>query len=107
MGSISQTISTEMMGYRISKAALNEAWKCVSIEMEKAGVIAMVIHPGWLARGCEHRLDRKCLFAEYRLVRLRHLHARRGYRQGADQGWRRYLVRAGRRLREASSLRAT
>jgi NAD(P)-dependent dehydrogenase (short-subunit alcohol dehydrogenase family) len=49
MGSISQTISTEMMGYRISKAALNEAWKCVSIEMEKAGVIAMVIHPGWVA----------------------------------------------------------
>jgi NAD(P)-dependent dehydrogenase (short-subunit alcohol dehydrogenase family) len=37
-----------MMGYRISKAALNEAWKCVSIEMVKVGVIAMVIHPGWV-----------------------------------------------------------
>jgi len=48
MGSISETRSTEMMGYRISKAALNEAWKCVSIEMAKVGVIAMVVHPGWV-----------------------------------------------------------
>lgn len=49
MGSIEQTTSTEMMAYRISKAALNEAWKCVSIEMKGKGVTAMVIHPGWVA----------------------------------------------------------
>ena len=49
MGSIEQTNSTEMMAYRISKAALNEAWKCVSIEMRDKGVTAMVIHPGWVA----------------------------------------------------------
>ncbi|MDL2403646.1 SDR family oxidoreductase [Rhizobium mayense] len=49
MGSIEQTSSSFMMAYRISKAALNEAWKCVAVEMREADVTAMVIHPGWVA----------------------------------------------------------
>jgi NAD(P)-dependent dehydrogenase (short-subunit alcohol dehydrogenase family) len=49
MGSIQQTISTEMMLYRISKAALNEAWKCLSIDLKPRNVMVMVIHPGWVA----------------------------------------------------------
>lgn len=49
MASIAQTTSSEMMAYRISKAALNEAWKCVSVELKRKGITAMVIHPGWVA----------------------------------------------------------
>lgn len=49
MGSIERTEATDMMVYRISKAALNEAWKCVSIDLRHKGVTAMVIHPGWVS----------------------------------------------------------
>ncbi len=49
MGSIQNTTSTEMMIYRISKAGLNEAWRCVAIELQPKGITATVIHPGWVA----------------------------------------------------------
>jgi len=49
LGSIEQTSSTDMMAYRISKAALNAAWKCVSVALKDQNVTTMVIHPGWVA----------------------------------------------------------
>lgn len=35
-------------GYRCSKSALNQAMKCMAIDLEDSGILVMCIHPGWV-----------------------------------------------------------
>lgn len=48
MGSISDNTSGGAYGYRMSKAALNMANRSMSIDYAAAGLIAVVMHPGWV-----------------------------------------------------------
>jgi NAD(P)-dependent dehydrogenase (short-subunit alcohol dehydrogenase family) len=48
-GSISDNSTGGHYAYRCSKAALNMAVKSISIEVEKFGIIALVLHPGSVA----------------------------------------------------------
>jgi NAD(P)-dependent dehydrogenase (short-subunit alcohol dehydrogenase family) len=48
MGSIADNSSGGYMAYRSTKAGLNAAWKSLSIEAARDGVIAAVLHPGWV-----------------------------------------------------------
>ncbi len=48
MGSIDDNKSGGHIPYRTSKAALNMAFKSLSIDHAKQGIIAAVIHPGWV-----------------------------------------------------------
>jgi short-subunit dehydrogenase len=48
MGSIADNNSGGSYLYRSSKAALNAAVKSVSIDMKEQGLIAVVLHPGWV-----------------------------------------------------------
>jgi NAD(P)-dependent dehydrogenase (short-subunit alcohol dehydrogenase family) len=48
MGSIADNSSGGFIAYRSSKAALNMAWRSLSIEARGRGVTAAVLHPGWV-----------------------------------------------------------
>jgi NAD(P)-dependent dehydrogenase (short-subunit alcohol dehydrogenase family) len=48
MGSIDDNSSGGHIPYRTSKAALNMAWKSLSLDFAKHGIIATVLHPGWV-----------------------------------------------------------
>ena len=48
MGSIADNDSGGYVAYRASKAALNAAWKSLAIEAAGRGVVAAVLHPGWV-----------------------------------------------------------
>ena len=48
MGSITETSSTGYIPYRTSKAALNMAWRALSVELRPAGLITAVLDPGWV-----------------------------------------------------------
>ena len=48
MGSIDDNGSGGYIAYRSSKAALNAAWKSLAIDSARDGVIAAVLHPGWV-----------------------------------------------------------
>ena len=49
MGSIADNGSGGFLAYRSSKAGLNAAWKSISLELKPQGVVAVVMHPGWVA----------------------------------------------------------
>lgn len=49
MGSIADNGSGGMIAYRASKAGLNAAWKSVALALRPRGVIAVVMHPGWVS----------------------------------------------------------
>jgi NAD(P)-dependent dehydrogenase (short-subunit alcohol dehydrogenase family) len=48
MGSIADNSSGGSWGYRMSKAALNMASRNMAHELAADGIIAVVIHPGWV-----------------------------------------------------------
>jgi len=48
MGSIADNGSGGYIAYRSSKAALNAAWKSLAIELKPAGIVAAMLHPGWV-----------------------------------------------------------
>jgi NAD(P)-dependent dehydrogenase (short-subunit alcohol dehydrogenase family) len=48
MGSIADNGSGGYIAYRSSKAALNAAWRSLSIDVRPQGVSAAVLHPGWV-----------------------------------------------------------
>ena len=48
MGSIADNSSGGFIAYRSSKAALNAAWRNLAIEARNRGVIAAMLHPGWV-----------------------------------------------------------
>lgn len=48
MASIEDNASGGFIAYRSSKAALNAAWRNLAIEARNRGVIAAMLHPGWV-----------------------------------------------------------
>lgn len=48
MGSITDNTSGGSWGYRLSKAALNMASRNMAHELTPDGIVAVVIHPGWV-----------------------------------------------------------
>jgi NAD(P)-dependent dehydrogenase (short-subunit alcohol dehydrogenase family) len=48
MGSIADNNSGGYIAYRSSKAALNAAWRSLSIDVARQGITAAVLHPGWV-----------------------------------------------------------
>lgn len=48
MGSIEDNTSGGFIAYRSSKAALNAAWRSLAIDNRLKGVIAVMLHPGWV-----------------------------------------------------------
>lgn len=48
MGSIADNSSGGAYAYRSSKAALNAAWRSLSLDWEGDGIAAAVLHPGWV-----------------------------------------------------------
>jgi NAD(P)-dependent dehydrogenase (short-subunit alcohol dehydrogenase family) len=48
LGSIQLNDGGGMYGYRASKAALNAAWKSLSLDLKARNVICAVFHPGWV-----------------------------------------------------------
>ena len=48
MGSIADNSSGGFIAYRSSKAALNAAWRSLAIDIRSRGVVAAVLHPGWV-----------------------------------------------------------
>jgi NAD(P)-dependent dehydrogenase (short-subunit alcohol dehydrogenase family) len=48
MGSIADNSSGGSIAYRSSKAALNAAWHSLAIELAPDGIVAAVLHPGWV-----------------------------------------------------------
>jgi NAD(P)-dependent dehydrogenase (short-subunit alcohol dehydrogenase family) len=48
MGSIGETSSTGYVPYRTSKAALNMAWRALSVEFRPRGLIFATFDPGWV-----------------------------------------------------------
>ena len=48
MGSIGDNSSGGSYIYRSSKAALNAAWVSLAHDLKKEGVIASILHPGWV-----------------------------------------------------------
>jgi NAD(P)-dependent dehydrogenase (short-subunit alcohol dehydrogenase family) len=49
LGSIGCNDSGGLYVYRSAKAALNAAWKSLAIDWQGAGMICVVLHPGWVA----------------------------------------------------------
>ena len=49
LGSIGSNESGGLYVYRSAKAALNAAWRSLSIDWREAGMICTVLHPGWVA----------------------------------------------------------
>jgi NAD(P)-dependent dehydrogenase (short-subunit alcohol dehydrogenase family) len=48
MGSIADNGSGGWLAYRASKAALNAAWKTLSVDWASAPVAIAMLHPGWV-----------------------------------------------------------
>ncbi|GAA0466645.1 SDR family oxidoreductase [Parasphingorhabdus litoris] len=48
VGSIAENESGEMMYYRSSKAAVNQAWKSLSNQWKDEGLTLTMMHPGWV-----------------------------------------------------------
>jgi NAD(P)-dependent dehydrogenase (short-subunit alcohol dehydrogenase family) len=48
LGSIELNDGGGMYGYRASKAALNAAWKSLSLDLKSKKVTCVVFHPGWV-----------------------------------------------------------
>lgn len=48
MGSVADNSSGGSVAYRMSKAALNMATKCLSIELASDGIVVAALHPGWV-----------------------------------------------------------
>lgn len=48
MGSIGDNDGGGYIAYRSSKAALNAAWKSLSMELARDGIASAVLHPGWV-----------------------------------------------------------
>ena len=48
MGSIADNTSGGFIAYRSSKAALNAAWRSLALDVRGRGVIAAMLHPGWV-----------------------------------------------------------
>jgi NAD(P)-dependent dehydrogenase (short-subunit alcohol dehydrogenase family) len=48
MGSVDDNGSGGYIAYRSSKSALNSAWRSLAIDNRSKGVIAVVLHPGWV-----------------------------------------------------------
>jgi NAD(P)-dependent dehydrogenase (short-subunit alcohol dehydrogenase family) len=48
MGSIDDNSSGGYLAYRTSKTALNSAWRNLAIDVRRSGVVAAVLHPGWV-----------------------------------------------------------
>ena len=48
MGSIEDNSSGGFIAYRSSKSALNSAWRNLAIEARGRGIVAAVLHPGWV-----------------------------------------------------------
>ena len=48
VGSIGATSSGGGLAYRMSKAAMNMAFKSLSIDWAQAGIATMMLHPGWV-----------------------------------------------------------
>jgi NAD(P)-dependent dehydrogenase (short-subunit alcohol dehydrogenase family) len=48
MGSIEDNGSGGFIAYRSSKSALNSAWRSLAIDNRSTGVVAAVLHPGWV-----------------------------------------------------------
>lgn len=48
LGSIGLNDRGGLYAYRASKAALNMAWKSLSVDLNARGVICAVLHPGWV-----------------------------------------------------------
>jgi NAD(P)-dependent dehydrogenase (short-subunit alcohol dehydrogenase family) len=49
LGSIGANENGGLYAYRSSKAALNAAWRSLAIDWRGAGLICVVLHPGWVA----------------------------------------------------------
>jgi len=48
MGSIEDNSSGGYLAYRTSKTALNSAWRILALDTRGSGVVAAVLHPGWV-----------------------------------------------------------
>jgi NAD(P)-dependent dehydrogenase (short-subunit alcohol dehydrogenase family) len=48
MGSIDDNRSGGYLAYRTSKTALNSAWRNLALQVRGRGMIAAVLHPGWV-----------------------------------------------------------
>lgn len=48
MGSITDNTSGSHYGYRMSKAAVNMAGKCLSLDLKDHGISVVLLHPGWV-----------------------------------------------------------
>ena len=48
MGSIEDNSSGGFLAYRSSKTALNMAWRNLALAVRRSGVIATMLHPGWV-----------------------------------------------------------
>jgi len=48
MGSVDDNGSGGYIAYRSSKSALNSAWRSLALDHRPKGVIAAVLHPGWV-----------------------------------------------------------
>jgi len=48
MGSIADNRSGGYLAYRTSKTALNSAWRNLALDVADSGVVAAVLHPGWV-----------------------------------------------------------
>jgi NAD(P)-dependent dehydrogenase (short-subunit alcohol dehydrogenase family) len=48
MGSIADNHSGGWVAYRMSKAALNMASRCLAIELRPQKILSVVVHPGWV-----------------------------------------------------------
>ncbi|HVJ55448.1 MAG TPA: SDR family oxidoreductase [Aliidongia sp.] len=49
LGSIGANVNGGLYVYRSSKAALNAAWHSLALDWRGAGLICVVLHPGWVA----------------------------------------------------------
>lgn len=48
MGSIEDNSSGGYLAYRTSKTALNSAWRNLALDVSGRGIVAAVLHPGWV-----------------------------------------------------------
>jgi NAD(P)-dependent dehydrogenase (short-subunit alcohol dehydrogenase family) len=48
MGSVQHNVEGGAHGYRMSKAALNMAMRCVALEYKAQGLITASLSPGWV-----------------------------------------------------------
>jgi NAD(P)-dependent dehydrogenase (short-subunit alcohol dehydrogenase family) len=48
MGSIEDNGAGGYLAYRTSKTALNSAWHNLALDVRRSGIVAAVLHPGWV-----------------------------------------------------------